>query len=294
MTAWGDGCAPNCLSTGPGTQPRNPTVALSGVPIQGMSLAHAVAAIEFMVEEGTPHHVVTANLDSLVRCGSDLELSQIFREAHLVLADGMPLVWAARWRGTALPERVAGADLVPKLLALAEARGYRVFWLGGNEHASRGMTAHVAKFYPRLSTLETYSPPPAALEAMDHAEIKHRIRRTLPHLLLVSFGCPKQEKWIARHTSDLQVPVCIGVGASIDFLSGLIPRAPAWMQAAGLEWFYRVCREPRRLGPRYARDLCWVAGWIFRSLSDSVFRRTKTPHPEPPADSAPSPAERTG
>jgi exopolysaccharide biosynthesis WecB/TagA/CpsF family protein len=291
MTARGDECALKILSAEPGTQPRNPPVALCGVPIHGIGLADAVAAIESMVEEGTPHHVVTANLDGVVLSRSDPEWRRILQNADLVLADGMPLVWASRWKGAALPERVAGADLVPELLALAEARGYRVFWLGGTESAARGMTIRVANLYPRLLPLETHSPPPAPLEAMDLAEIQRRIRRARPHVLLVSFGCPKQEKWIARYARDLQVPVSIGVGATIDFLSGRIPRAPAWMRAAGLEWCYRLCREPRRLGPRYARDLRWVGGWIVRSLRDAVLRRTRAPHPGAFPDSSPQRGE---
>ena len=291
MTAGGDGCASKSLLAVPGTQPRNPPVALCGVSIHGMGLADAVAAIESMVREGTPHHVVTANLDGVVLSRSDLDWRRILQNAHLVLADGMPLVWAARWKGTALPERVAGADLVPELLALAEARGYRVFWLGGTESAARGMTTRVANLYPRLSTLETYSPPPAPLEAMDHAEIRRRIRGARPHVLLVSLGCPKQEKWIARYARDLQVPVSIGVGATIDFLSGRIRRAPAWMRAAGLEWCYRLCLEPRRLGPRYARDLRWVGGWILRCLRDCVLRRTRVPHVGTFPDSSPQRCE---
>jgi N-acetylglucosaminyldiphosphoundecaprenol N-acetyl-beta-D-mannosaminyltransferase len=241
----------------------HPTVPLRTVAFHALRLDDAVAAVGAMVEAGTPRYVVTANVDCMVQCARDPELSQIVKNARLVLADGMPLVWAARWRGTPLPERVAGADLVPKLLALAEARGYRVFWLGGTERVARAMTARVAALYPRLLPIETYAPPIAPLEAMDHAEIQRRIRRARPHVLLVSFGCPKQEKWIARHARDLQVPVCIGVGASIDFLSGRISRAPLWMRAAGLEWLYRFFREPRRLGPRYASDIRWVVGWCL-------------------------------
>src|SRR4030095_6150933 len=114
--------------------------------------------------------------------------------------------------------------------------------------------------FPNVTICGHYSPPFAPLEEMNHADIIRRVREARPDILFVSFGCPKAEKWIAQHAATLGVPVLIGVGGTVDFLSGRIKRAPLWMQRAGLEWLFRLGQEPRRLARRYARDL-WEFVW---------------------------------
>src|SRR5262249_32142031 len=177
---------------------------------------------------------------------------------QLVLCDGTPLVWASRLLGQPLPERVAGADLVPELIRLSARRKHRLFFLGATEDSAVQAVANVHARYPHLE-IAHYSPPFRPLHEMDHAEILKRIRAAEPDVLLVAFGCPKAEKWIAMHYRDLGVPVAIGVGATIDFLAGRVKRAPVWMQRSGLEWVFRLIQEPRRLCGRYAKDL-WVFG----------------------------------
>jgi N-acetylglucosaminyldiphosphoundecaprenol N-acetyl-beta-D-mannosaminyltransferase len=239
-----------------------PPIVILGVPFDNVTTAQTVSAIEDMVESGKPHHLVTANVDFLVQSSRDVELRRILTDAHLVLCDGMPLVWASRLLGNPLPERVAGSDLVPLLIQTAVQKQYRLFFLGGTPDSTSQAVANLKAKHPNVVIAGHYSPPIANLFDMDHAEICQRIREAKPDLLFVSFGCPKQEKWISMHYRDLGVPVSVGVGATIDFLAGKVLRAPRWMRATGTEWLFRLAQEPRRLFKRYMLGL-WVFTWAI-------------------------------
>jgi N-acetylglucosaminyldiphosphoundecaprenol N-acetyl-beta-D-mannosaminyltransferase len=228
-------------------------ISIMGVPFDNVTTAHTLALIQRMIESRAPHYIATANVDFLVQAQSDDELHRILLDAHLVLCDGTPLVWASRWLGNPLPERVAGSDIVPLMLRLAAERGYRVFLLGAAEELNRKAAENIAKDHPGLIVAGRYSPPLAPLEKMDHEDIRQRIRDARPDIVLVAFGCPKQEKWISMNYRTLAVPVCVGVGATIDFLAGAVSRAPMWMRKCGLEWTWRLINEPRRLARRYLK-----------------------------------------
>jgi N-acetylglucosaminyldiphosphoundecaprenol N-acetyl-beta-D-mannosaminyltransferase len=234
-------------------------VAILGVPFDAVSAEDALAQIEGMIVSREPHYVVTANVDFLVQARRDVELRRILIEADLVLCDGTPLLWAARWLGNALPERVAGSDLTPNLIRLAARRGYRLFLLGAGPGVAAAAAERLQTEHPGLQIAGHYSPPLTSLLDMDHAGVAERIRAAAPDILLVAFGCPKQEKWISMHYRALGVPVCIGVGATIDFLAGRVRRAPPWMRRSGCEWLYRLAQEPRRLYRRYAGDVVGFA-----------------------------------
>ena len=238
----------------------HPPIAILGVPFDNITTAETIETIDRMVASRQPHYLVTANVDFLVQAQEDVELRRILFDAHLVLCDGTPLVWASRLLGNPLLERVAGADLVPLLLRVAAEKQYRVFFLGATPESCTQAVNNLKKLHPTLIIADHYSPPFNKLLEMDHDEIKRRILAAKPDLLFVSFGCPKQEKWIAMHYHSLGVPVSAGVGATIDFLAGTVKRAPVWMQRSGLEWIYRLAQEPRRLFKRYFKDL-WVFGW---------------------------------
>jgi N-acetylglucosaminyldiphosphoundecaprenol N-acetyl-beta-D-mannosaminyltransferase len=230
-------------------------VAILGVPFDTVTTDETVALIEGMIASRQPHYLATANVDFVVQAQRDVELRRILFDAHLVLCDGTPLVWASRLLGNPLPERVAGSDLVPRLIDVAAGKGYRVFFLGATPEAARRAVEKLQVRFPTLQIAGHYSPPFQPLLEMDHDEICRRVRAAQPDLLFVSFGCPKQEKWIAMHYRALGVPVTIGVGATVDFLGGGVKRAPVWMQRSGMEWMFRLAQEPRRLFKRYAMDL---------------------------------------
>ncbi len=234
-------------------------VAILGVPFDNVTTSEALEAIGQMAESNSPHYVVTANMDFLALARSDKGLRRILADAHMVLCDGTPVVWASRLLGNPLAERVAGSDLVPLVLQRAAEKGYRVFFLGASPESAELAVSRVRLALPSLIVAGHYSPPFAPLEKMDHEEILGRIREANPHIVLVAFGCPKAEKWMAMHYMELGVPVMVGVGGTIDFLAGRFKRAPGWMQRTGLEWLYRLGQEPRRLWRRYATDF-WVYG----------------------------------
>lgn len=234
-------------------------VAIIGVPFDNVTLDEALERIFAMIANGRPHYVVTANMDFLVQALRDVELRRILLEADLVLCDGTPLVWASHLLGNPLKQRVAGADLVPALIRESARQGYRVFLLGAQAGVAASAAERLHEKYPSLIIAGHYSPPFSELLEMDHEEAANRIREARPDVLLVSFGCPKQEKWITMHYRSLGVPVVIGVGASLDFLAERVSRAPRWMQRCGLEWSYRLVQEPRRLFRRYANDLVHFA-----------------------------------
>lgn len=236
-----------------------PSIAILGVPFDNVTKAEAIDLIERMIASGKPHYLVTPNVDFLVQARRDIELRRILFEAHLVLCDGTPLVWASRFLGNPLPERVAGADLVPLLIQVAARKKYRLFLLGATPGSAARAVSRLQQEHPGLVIAGHYSPPFHPLLEMDHEEITRRVQSARPDLLLVSFGCPKQEKWVAMHYRRLGVPVTAGVGATIDFLAGEVKRAPRWMQRSGTEWVFRLAQEPRRLFRRYFTDL-WVFG----------------------------------
>ena len=230
-------------------------IAILGVSFDPMTLTSAVDRIEAMIEAHRPGYVVTPNVDFLVQAQHDPELHQILVQADLVLCDGKPLVWASRWLGNALPGRVAGSDLVPVLLHRAAERGWRIFLLGGAEGVGAEAAQRIAAAHPSLPAVGYYSPPHRPLAEMDHSEIVARLRVAQPDVVLVCFGCPKQEKWIFQNYREAGVPVMIGAGGTVDFLAGRLKRAPMWMRRTGTECVFRLWQEPRRLFKRYAGDL---------------------------------------
>lgn len=223
-----------------------------------------------MVRRRTPCFVVTANLDFATQAARDVELQRIFVEAELVVCDGTPLVWASRLTGKPLRERVAGSDLVPRLAAMGAAPGWKLFLLGGDAGSLAAAIANLETAYPGLR-VSGYSPPFKRFHEMDHGDILRRIQEAAPDVLLVAFGCPKQEKWIYAHYRTAGVPVSIGVGATVDFLAGKVRRAPGWLGKLGLEWVYRLAQEPRRLLGRYAGNLTFLASQMWRERS-AIFR----------------------
>jgi len=243
---------------GPPQPATAPPIAMLGVAFNNLSLPETVSYIEKMIAARTPRYIVTANVDFLVQSQRDAELHRVLLDAHLVVCDGTPLVWASRLLGNPLPERVAGSDLVPELIRVSARKNYRLFFLGATPEANAQAITNVRKQFPNLD-ISGYSPPFRALSATDNGEIATRIRAAQPDILCVAFGCPKAEKWVAANLHSLGVPVTIGVGGTIDFLAGRMKRAPLWMQRAGIEWLFRLWQEPRRLFRRYVADL-WHFG----------------------------------
>jgi N-acetylglucosaminyldiphosphoundecaprenol N-acetyl-beta-D-mannosaminyltransferase len=223
-----------------------------GFSIDSVDEAGAVATVVGALEEGRGGSAITMNLEILRRFTREEDLEPLFEDADLVVADGMPLVWASRIKGTPLPERVAGSDLVWSLTAEAGLKGRRVFLLGGAPGACHEAEAALRNFYPGLEVSGCYAPPygferdPAAIR-----EIRELLADAQPDLVYVALGFPKQEQLIAQLRPELPGAWFIGVGVSLSFLGGQVERAPDWVARLGLEWLHRLVQEPRRLFKRY-------------------------------------------
>jgi N-acetylglucosaminyldiphosphoundecaprenol N-acetyl-beta-D-mannosaminyltransferase len=241
-----------------------------GLPLAPLTFDRAVAEVGRLIDVGEPSYVVTANLNYAMLTDRHADLRAINAAAALVLADGMPLVWASRRLGTPVPERVAGADLIFGLADLAARRGYGVFLLGGAPGVAEAAARNLEARAPGLRVVGAHAPPFGELSDAETAELVARVRAARPDLLLVALGQPKGERWIARHHRALGVPVSIQVGAALDFAAGRARRAPIWLQRAGLEWAYRLAREPARLGGRYAANVLFLARM---ALADALGRR---------------------
>ncbi len=248
-------------------------------------MAETLEWIDHMIAQRRASFLVTANLDFAAQASEDVELQRILVEAELVLCDGTPLVWASRLTGKPLRERVAGSDLVPRLAAHAEKMGYRIFLLGGELSSLEGAARNLQRSHPMLPTVRYYSPPFAPLHEFNNQQILEEIQKARPDILLVAFGCPKQEKWIYMHYRKLGVPCCIGVGATVDFLAGKVSRAPVWMARMGLEWIFRMVQEPRRLIGRYVKDVFFLVRQSLResrAIAASASEDHDADHLQPP------------
>jgi len=250
------------------------TVAVLGIPFHNVTMEETVNLIEEQIHEGGFHQIATANVDFLRNAMADERLRSTLRSCDVVIPDGMPVVWMSRLLGAPLKERVSGIDLVWRLAEHAAEKGHGIFLLGSSEVRSQ-LAAHVlTKRYPGLRIVGRYSPPPAPLDKMDHEEILSRIEEAKPDILLVAFGNPKQEEWLAGHRDRLKVPVCIGIGGTLDVIAGALNRAPMWMQKNGLEWLHRMLQEPHRLAKRYASD----AACLLRHLPEYLTATASQPH----------------
>ena len=224
-------------------------IRIGSIWIDQITLMEALDSIERLVDSRRGGAVFTPNVDHLVTAESDAALREAYATADLALVDGMPVVWASRLLGTPLPERISGADLTPILLERAAHRGLRVYLFG----ALPGVADKAAeRLRDRGIVVAGTASPVVGLTAQpDEDEIVAQISAARPDLVLVALGSPKQELFIHRNARQLAPAVCIGVGATLDFLAGTVRRAPRWMSRAGLEWLFRLIQEPRRLARRY-------------------------------------------
>lgn len=233
-------------------------IMVDGLAFDDVTIEEATARIiRFAQRRDRPRFVCTGNLDHLAIAAIDQEFKAAYEAADLVVADGAPVVWLSKMSGTPLPERVAGSDLFWSIAQASVDADVTLFLLGGMPGAAPGAKAAIERRHPGVKIVGTYCPPFASFDTRGEQEaIVRNVRAANPDILFVAFGAPKQEKWIAKNLEDLRVPLSIGVGGSFEMASGMLKRAPRWMQRAGLEWAYRFSLEPRRLFQRYiVRDM---------------------------------------
>ena len=226
-----------------------------GTPVDRVSMAGTIARVQQFIAEGTPRLIITPNVDHVIKARQDAEFKRIYECADLTVPDGVPLLWAAKFLGQPLIERVNGTDLFEALCAIAARYGHRIFLLGAAPGVAAQAAANLQLRHSRLQIAGTYSPPFDFFDdPAENQKIVAMIRAARPDLLFVGLGAPKQEKWIQRHRQELNVPVSIGVGASFEYVAQTAPRAPKWMQRTGLEWLFRILKHPGRYWKRYVID----------------------------------------
>jgi len=239
-----------------------PTATILGVKVHALTNTQTLALIEQFIAGRKAHQLVTVNPEFVVAAQHDEEFRQIINNAALALPDGVGLLKAARFlKTTPLPERVAGSDLVIRLAELSHQKGYRLYFLGAQEGVAEQAASKLKARYPNLQIAGCYAGSPAPAE---NEPILQRILPTRPDILLVAYGAPKQDRWIARNLDRLQVPVCIGVGGSFDFIAGTAKRAPGWLQRLGLEWLHRLVMQPWRWRRIWAA-VAWFSWLVLRS-----------------------------
>ena len=244
-------------------------VVILGVPIDALTMDETLDRIDIFVQigrqTGRTYQVATVNTDFIVNAIKDPEVRYILQESDLATADGMPVVKGANILGVALEDRVTGVDMIPLLAERAAKKGYSIYFLGAAPGIAAQAAAILKQQNPDLVIAGVCSPPFTPILEMDNSVID-QIKAAAPDILLVAFGNPKQEKWIAMHRYDLNIPVMIGVGGTLDFITGTSVRAPRWLQKIGLEWLHRLVKDPRRLWKRYVVDFFVFGSFLAQQL----------------------------
>ena len=245
-------------------------VRIGGVPIDRLTMAQAIDAVEPLVRAGQGGSVFTPNVDHIVQCQEDARLREAYATVSLSLADGVPVVLASRLLRRPLPEKVSGADLVAPLVRRAAERGWRVVLLGGGPGIAERAAARLTEDHAGLNVVGTLSPHIDLNGPIEgRRELLRAVADMRPDIVLVALGAPKQELWIHESQSALAPAVLLGIGATLDFVAGAVRRAPPWVSRIGLEWLYRLVCEPRRLWRRYlVRDPKFL-GVLWRDLRAS-------------------------
>ncbi|MES2716500.1 MAG: WecB/TagA/CpsF family glycosyltransferase [Pseudomonadota bacterium] len=234
---------------------------LLGIEIDALTFDEAVAAVLAAARGRQRGVVVTPNVDHIVQLSENEAFRAVYRDALFVLADGAPVVAFSRLRRhTRLPARVTGADLFPRLCAEAASTGLRVALVGGNPGVAELAAKRLCAAHPGLQITGTYSPPFGfEHDAAECSRIVGMVNAWRPDMLFLGLGAPKQELWAHQHAARLEAGPILCVGAAFDFVAGTVQRAPTWMRHAGLEWFWRLVSEPRRLAHRYlVRDVRFI------------------------------------
>ena len=244
-------------------------VGLFGVEIDCVRLDEAVQRILVMARTPGPcRFVVTPNLDHSMQLQTNAALRRAYADAALVIADGWPVVLASHLFGTPLPGRVTGSDLVPALLEAASERDpLRIFLLGAAPGVAQRAAIRVERDYPGAIVVGTRSPEFGfERDAAENSKILAHVEESKADVLVVGLGAPKQELWVHAHQDRIRANVALCVGATIDFLAGERSRAPEWVQRVGAEWVHRMMSEPRRLGPRYAKNALGLPSLLLREM----------------------------
>ncbi|MDK2785305.1 MAG: N-acetylglucosaminyldiphosphoundecaprenol N-acetyl-beta-D-mannosaminyltransferase [Bacillota bacterium] len=238
-----------------------------GVPLAPLTAEEALATVAewLRAERGRTRLIFTPNAEIIARAQVDPELRAALAGADLTVPDGIGVVWASRFLGTPVPERVPGIELLEAVLGLAARQGYRVFFLGGRPGVAEEAAARLSARWPGLQVTGTHH---GYFGPDEEEKVLENIRAAAPDILVVALGAPKQELWLTRHKEELTVRVALGVGGSLDVLAGRVKRAPQLFRRLGLEWLYRILRQPERW-----RRAVFLPRFVLAVLAEALARK---------------------
>ena len=223
--------------------------------IDNVTMDEAIDHIEECIRLQKIGQVITPNVDQIVRMETDSYFKEICDNAELLLTDGHPLLWIAKWYGTPIKEKICGSDLVPKLCEVAAQKGYSVFFLGAAPGVAQKAADKLKEKLPDLKVAGVYSPPIGFEKDEEELnKINQILYESHADMLFVGMGVPKQDIFIYENMNKYQIPMSFSIGGTIDFIAGEQKRAPKWMSKIGMEWFYRLCQNPKRMFKRYIID----------------------------------------
>lgn len=225
-------------------------IELMGCPVDNLNMTETIAVAEKYIKNRALCQHVVVNVAKLVAMRNDPALKEIISNCDIINADGMPLVWASRLLGSPLSCRVAGVDLFQDLIGVCADRGYRPYFFGAKQWVVEKVVTSFKKQYPNLDVAGFRN---GYFDKSEEKQIADDINKSRADMLFVGFSSPMKENFLNKWMQEMQVPFCMGVGGSFDIVAGKTLRAPVWMQQAGLEWFYRVLQEPKRMWKRYAK-----------------------------------------
>ncbi len=223
-----------------------------GVRVDAVQIPDVVSTMKSWIgRRGACRYIAVTDMHSLMEAQHAVSFKRILQDADLVVPDGFPLVWLGRRKGFALRRRVYGPELMERFCEETAASGYRHFLYGGAPGVAEDLATRLAVRFPGLQIAGAYCPPFRPLTQEEDLQVLSLINKARADIVWVGLGAPKQERWMSEHQRYLKAPVLVGVGAAFDFHSGRITQAPRWMREHGLEWLFRLSREPGRLWRRY-------------------------------------------
>lgn len=241
-------------------------IKILGVGISDLNLEAAVNEVLGMVGRGQQGYICVVPVATLVDCQQDPRYRQVVNHAQMATPDGMPVVWLCHWHKARQVSRVYGPQLMKSVCDKGQEKGLSHFFYGSNPETLDKLMQRLTDKFPRIKIAGSYAPPYTPQPQVESSDVLAKINQAKPDIIWVALGSPKQDFWMSMNRPLLDAPLMVGVGAAFDFLAGVKPQAPKWMQRCGLEWFFRLCCEPGRLWKRYLIGNSLFVFYLLRSF----------------------------
>jgi N-acetylglucosaminyldiphosphoundecaprenol N-acetyl-beta-D-mannosaminyltransferase len=244
-----------------------------GVKINATDIPRATDSILKIIETKQKAYICVAPVATIVDAQKDKEYLKTVNASVMTVPDGMPVVWLGKLQGEKVG-RTYGPDLMSELCDKGREFGIKHFLYGGNDQTNELLVTKLKEKYPGIIITGFYAPGILKVKEVESQVVLDKINQAKPDILWVGLGSPKQDYWMSIHRDKLEVPVMVGVGAAFDFISGVKPKAPKWMQRSGLEWLFRLCNEPRRLWRRYLLGNTYFIYLLIKSTFKNIFSKS--------------------